>query len=177
MAARQAENGQSVQHYGIGESVSQDRGTTWPKLVPSAIAHPSARFFVSRLASGNLLLVKHGPIAEKTDRSHLTAHVSTDDGKTWQGGLLLDERSGVSCPDGQQTPDGLIRIIYDFSRTGDRDILMATFREEGATAGRDASGLVRLRLACVDGEVVAGGEAGERRAAHRVWQYASAKSA
>lgn len=132
-------------NYGIGESVSQDRGMTWPELAPSAIAHPSARFFVSRLASGNLLLVKHGPIAEKTGRSHLTAFVSTDDGRTWQGGLLLDERSGVSYPDGQQTPDGLIRIIYDFSRTGDRDILMATFREEDAAAGRDASGDVRLR--------------------------------
>jgi hypothetical protein len=132
-------------NYGIGESVSTDRGATWPELTPSAIAHPSARFFITRLASGNLLLVKHGPIGEKTGRAHLTAFVSTDDGKTWTGGLLLDERNGVSYPDGQQTPDGLIRIIYDFSRTGDRDILMATFREEDVAAGTVTGESVRLR--------------------------------
>jgi predicted neuraminidase len=132
-------------NYGIGESVSNDRGATWPELKPSAIAHPSARFFITRLSSGNLLLVKHGPIGKKTDRSHLTAFISTDDGRTWGDGLLLDERDGVSYPDGQQTADGLIRIIYDFSRTGARHILMATFREEDAAAGRAVSGAVRLR--------------------------------
>ena len=132
-------------NYGIGESVSSDGGRTWPELKPSAIAHPSARFFITRLNSGNLLLVKHGPIGEKTGRSHLTAFLSTDEGSTWRGGLLLDERNGVSYPDGQQTPDGLIRIIYDYSRTGSRHILMAAFREEDVAAGRAVSGAVRLR--------------------------------
>ena len=131
--------------YGVGESVSTDRGATWPELKPSSIPHPSARFFITRLNSGNLLLVKHGPMDKKTERSHLTAFLSTDDGKTWSGGLLLDERNGVSYPDGQQTADGLIRIIYDYSRTGDRHILMATFREEDVVTGKDVSGAVRLR--------------------------------
>ncbi|MCB9941285.1 MAG: exo-alpha-sialidase [Planctomycetaceae bacterium] len=131
--------------YGIGESVSTDRGKTWPELKPSEIAHPSARFFVQRLQSGNLLLVKHGAIEEATGRSHLTAFVSTDDGQSWTGGLLLDERSGVSYPDGQQTADGVIRVIYDFSRTGSRHILMATFREEDVAAGKPLSDDMRLR--------------------------------
>lgn len=131
--------------YGIGESLSKDRGVTWPELKPSAIAHPSARFFITRLLSGNLLLVKHGPIDKRTDRSHLTAFLSKDDGQTWSGGLLLDERDGVSYPDGQQTPDGLIRIIYDYSRTGARHILMAAFQEEDVAAGKAVSGAVQLR--------------------------------
>jgi predicted neuraminidase len=131
--------------YGIGESISTDRGRTWPELTPSAIAHPSARFFISRLNSGNLLLVKHGPIGERTGRSHLTAFLSTDDGQTWGGGLMLDERAGVSYPDGQQTADGLIRIIYDYSRTGDRNILIAAFREEDVAAGKPVTDAVRLR--------------------------------
>jgi len=131
--------------YGIGESVSTDRGATWPDLKPSRLQHPSARFFVRRLSSGNLLLVKHGPLYEKIGRSHLTAYVSQDDGASWQGGLLLDERGGVSYPDGQQDKDGLIRIIYDFSRTGERLILMASFREEDVLAGRTDSESVRLR--------------------------------
>jgi len=131
--------------YGIGESVSTDRGKTWPELSPTTIPHPSARFFIRRLKSGNLLLVKHGPMTERTGRSHLTAFLSADDGASWRGGLLLDERTGVSYPDGQQTPDGLIRIIYDYSRTGERHILMATFREEDVLAGRPVTGAVRLR--------------------------------
>ncbi len=131
--------------YGIGESVSTDRGKTWPDLRPSRIAHPSARFFVRRLNSGNLLLVKHGTIDKRIGRSHLTAFVSKDDGKSWTGGLLLDDRVGVSYPDGQQTADGLIRIIYDFARTGSRHILMASFREDDVTAGRASSNAARLQ--------------------------------
>jgi predicted neuraminidase len=131
--------------YGIGESVSTDHGKTWPELIPSSILHTPSRFFISRLASGNLLLVKHGPLDTRTSRSHLTAYVSKDDGTTWGGGLMLDERLGVSYPDGQQTPDGLIRIIYDYNRVADRNILVAAFREEDVAAGKDVSGAVKLR--------------------------------
>lgn len=132
-------------NYGMGASVSVDRGRTWPGLKPSGILHTPSRFFVSRLASGNLLLVKHGPLDTRTSRSHLTAYLSKDDGRNWSGGLMLDERSGVSYPDGQQTPDGLIRVIYDYNRVSDRKILLATFREEDVAAGRDRSGAVKLR--------------------------------
>ncbi len=131
--------------YGIGESISTDRGVTWPELTPSKIAHPSARFFIRRLNSGNLLLVKHGPIETPTKRSHLTAYLSADDGATWIGGLMLDEREGVSYPDGQQTEDGTIRIIYDRDRTGAREILMATFEEEDVVSGETVTGDFRLR--------------------------------
>jgi hypothetical protein len=131
--------------YGIAESVSTDRGATWPDMKPSKLLHPTARFFIRRLASGNLLLVKHGPLYKRTGRSHLTAYISQDDGATWQGGLLLDERNGVSYPDGQQDQNGLIRIIYDFDRVGERLILMASFREDDVLAGRTDSSTVRLR--------------------------------
>jgi CubicO group peptidase (beta-lactamase class C family)/dienelactone hydrolase len=131
--------------YGIGESVSVDGGKTWPDLAPSSIMHPSARFFIQRLQSGNLLLVKHGAISQKTGRSHLMAFVSDDDGHTWSSGLLLDERSGVSYPDGQQDADGVIHIIYDHSRTGDREILMASFDERDLVAGAATTDECRLR--------------------------------
>ncbi len=130
---------------GIREAVSSDMGKTWSLLEPSKIQHPTARFFISRLASGNLLLVKHGLIQTKIGRSHLMAFISKDEGATWEGGLLLDERSSVSYPDGQQTADGLITITYDFSRTDARHILFATFREEDVLAGKPVSGAVRLR--------------------------------
>ena len=132
--------------YGIGHSVSTDEGQTWSDVTPSNVAHPAARFFVRRLHSGNLLLVKHGPIAVRTGRSHLTAYVSKDDGNTWQGGLLLDERSGVSYPDGFQKEDGRIYIIHDYDRLGDKAILLSVFTEDDVLAGKDVSGKVRLRV-------------------------------
>ncbi len=132
--------------YGIGESVSIDRGGTWSTLVPSSILHPSARFFIRCLSSGNLLLVKHGPINERIGRSHLTAYLSEDDGYTWKGGLLLDERSGVSYPDGQQYSDGVIHIIYDYSRTSAREIIMTKFTETDVIEGDTASSSVSLRM-------------------------------
>ena len=130
---------------GIREAFSADRGKTWSPLEPSAIQHPSARFFITRLLSGNLLLVKHGAVDKKIGRSHLTAFISKDDGKTWEGGLLLDERSAVSYPDGQQTADGTIYITHDFDRVNTRHILFSAFREEDVLAGKDVSGAVRLR--------------------------------
>ena len=120
---------------GIGESQSSDRGRTWSPFRASPIQHTSSRFFIHRLASGNLLLVKHGPIHEITGRSHLTAFTSTDDGASWSNGLLLDERAGVSYPDGQQGKDGTIYIIYDRSRTGEGEILMSRFTEADVNAG------------------------------------------
>lgn len=132
--------------YGIGESVSEDAGRTWSEGRASSISHvPAARFFIRRLASGKLLLVKHNPPDGKT-RSHLTAYLSDDDGGTWSGGLLLDERRGVSYPDGLQAPDGTVYLIYDFSRTGHKQILMATFTEEDVATGQVASAEGRLRL-------------------------------
>jgi len=114
------------------ESVSRDRGLTWPVARPGGISHPSARFFIRRLASGKLLLVKHHGTR---GRNRLAALLSEDEGKTWSGGLLLDERSTVSYPDGVQASDGRIFIIYDRNRNTDRQILMAVFTEEDVVAG------------------------------------------
>jgi len=115
---------------GMAESVSTDQGKTWSE---PRIAHPhiNARFFIRRLASGKLVMVRHGAMDERTkSRSHLTAFLSDDDGKTWQGGLVLDERNGVSYPDGFQAPDGRIYISYDRERAKEREILLAVFTEQ-----------------------------------------------
>ncbi|CAN5829850.1 sialidase family protein [soil metagenome] len=131
--------------YGIGESHSSDGGKTWSPVEPTAIEHPVARFFVRRLNSGNLLLVKHGPIDEVTGREQLLAFVSRDDGESWEGGLMLDERRGISYPDGVEAPDGTISIIYDRDRKGALEILMATFTEADALAGKPSES-TRLRV-------------------------------
>jgi len=131
--------------FGIAESVSHDGGRQWTDAAPSRIAHTTSRFFIRELRSGRWLLVKHGALDERGGRSHLTAFVSDDEGRTWRGGLLLDERPGISYPDGVEAPDGTILIIYDYSRTGAKEILLAAFTEADVAAGRDVSGRVRLR--------------------------------
>jgi hypothetical protein len=129
------------------ESFSTDHGATWSEPKPSAIQNVSARFFFRRLASGRLLLVKNGPIDQRiAKRSHLSAFLSDDDGQTWSGGLLLDERSSVSYPDGFQSPDGLIHILYDWNCQTDAEILMAKFREEDVLAGKLVSKDAKLRM-------------------------------
>lgn len=124
--------------YGLAESYSSDQGRTWSEPVPSSIKHVprGARIFLRRLDSGRLLLVKHGPVDEAIrQRSHLMAFLSDDDGKTWSEGLMLDERTGVSYPDGFQHPDGTIYIIYDRNRSTDSEILMARFTESDIMEG------------------------------------------
>ncbi len=85
-------------------------------------------------------------------RSHLTAWLSEDDGRTWIDGLLLDERTGVSYPDGAEAPDGALYIVYDYRRGDqhalgrDREILMAVIREDDILAGKLLGPASRLRI-------------------------------
>ncbi len=143
---------------GIQQSISRDRGHTWEE--PSAmegVAHPEARFHIRRLTSGRLLLVKHGERLDTFDqrvgdrpwnrgRSKLTAWLSEDDGQTWEGGLMLDERDHISYPDGTQGPDGTIYLSYDRERARLGEILMARITEEDILAGELVHPNSRLRM-------------------------------
>lgn len=127
---------------GIGEAFSYDKGYTWWQEGHSGLTGPSSRFFITRLLSGNLLLVNH---VDFRGRNNLMAKISYDDGKTWAGGLMLDERDSISYPDGTQAPDGLIYIAYDRERTKAKEILMAAFTEQDILAGRLVNPTSRLK--------------------------------
>lgn len=132
---------------GLMQTTSLDGGRTWAEPTAAAIQHPAARFHIRRLASGRLLLVKHGRTIEAHEgRSQLSAWLSDDDGQTWRGGLMLDERKGISYPDGVQAPDGTIYISYDHNRATDGEILLARFTEEDILAGRLVSQQSKLRM-------------------------------
>lgn len=135
-----------VRGQGLAETISTDQGRTWTPVQRIALKHCTSRFFMRRLQSGSLLLVKHGPLDQRVPREKLTAYISDDDGKTWLGGFLFDEREDVTYPDGVQGSDGIIRIIYDHKRTPDGEVLMAAFTEADVRAGRDVSGKVQLRV-------------------------------
>jgi hypothetical protein len=131
--------------HGIGRGISKDGGRTWSEA-EDYLADATSRFFIRRLQSGNLLLVKHGPLNQRIGRSHLTAYLSENDGETWIGGLILDERATVSYPDGTQSPDGTIFIIYDWNRADEKQILLAKFTEEDVLAGAGVSSQYRTRV-------------------------------
>jgi len=98
-----------------------------------------------------LLMVRNN--ASQGRRTHMTAFVSDDEGASWKGGLLLDGRES-SYPDGVQTRDGRIYIIYDhqrytLNRAGERgvgSVQMAVFREDDVRAGRPVSDDVRFKV-------------------------------
>ena len=121
---------------------------TWSEATfPVGIQHPVARFHVRRLASGRILLVKHGETLDTHEgRSKLTAWLSDDEGQSWRGGLMLDERKGISYPDGFQTPEGTIYISYDRNRSSDGEILMARFTEQDVLAKQLGGSKSKLKM-------------------------------
>ncbi len=136
---------------GISESLSTDGGATWSELKVQAIKHTASRFFITRLQSGHLLLVKHMGMdvdleaVGRSQRRELMAFLSKDDGRTWSKGLMLDDRNGISYPDGQQTADGTIYLIWDHSRSKEQEIVMTTFREEDVLAASDEATAARVK--------------------------------
>jgi predicted neuraminidase len=127
---------------GIGEAVSRDGGKSWISSRGNVLEGPSSRFFIGRLKSGLQLLVNHYRF---DGRNNLTAMLSEDEGRTWYGHLVLDDRSEVSYPDVVETPDGVCYVIYDRERTRAREILMAVFTEEDVAAGKPTRPDCRLK--------------------------------
>lgn len=118
---------------GIYFSTSSDYGLNWNPVEPftAAGATTSSRFYLGKLASGNLLLISNS----STTRNNMTAFISTDGGKTWPHKLLLDARENVSYPDADQTPDGKIHVVFDRERTSAKDILYCRFTEDDVIKG------------------------------------------
>jgi predicted ester cyclase len=148
--------------YGIGQSTSNDGGRTWSPITDSGIPHPSSKFFIRRLESGALLLVRNDPPSFEEfpedclncgflNRTHMTAFLSHDEGRSWVGGLMLDERDEVSYPDGVQAADGAIYVIYDRKRQTEQDILMARFTETDVMKGNCATEGCSLRMVINNG--------------------------
>lgn len=129
--------------YGIGRALSRDGGATWAGDEDSTLGGPNSRLYIGRLASGNVLLVNH---YQFKGRNNLAAAISRDNGATFEGWLMLDERRDVSYPDMVER-EGVLYIIYDHERgaryhadrhytNSAREILMARVTEADILAGR-----------------------------------------
>lgn len=139
---------------GIAQSISTDGGRIWSDepMFLTLRETASSRFFLRRLPSSALLLIRNAPPAGRV-RTHMSAFLSDDDGATWTSGLLIDERE-CSYPDATISADGTIRVIYDHLRFTDRGperkgvgaVMMAVLREEDVRAGKAVSADARLRV-------------------------------
>jgi len=150
---------------GIFAATSKDGGRSFGKTDKSKIPHTGSRFYIGRLASGNLLLVKNYAAdkewlegkdlpdrTKRVPRNKMMAYISKDDGKTWEGGLELDERASVSYPDASQAADGAIFVTYDYLRYKEQEIYAARVHEEDILAGKLVNPDSKLKLLVNKGE-------------------------
>lgn len=110
----------------LSECSSSDDGLTFTEAVPSGIDSANSRFFVKRLDSGRILLIKND---DRSSRKNMTACLSEDDGATFKYKAMIDPRADVSYPDADIL-DGRIFLTYDRERTKAREILFVSFTEE-----------------------------------------------
>lgn len=111
----------------LWQSTSDDRGRTWVPLKPTNIVNPSARFYLGRLASGNVMLV-NTPLRDRRDL--LVAYLSENDGESWRSARTVDDRQSISYPDAKQDSSGLIHMVFDYKRREVGAIEYRAFTEE-----------------------------------------------
>ena len=129
---------------GIGTAYSDDLGHTWYGESDYILGGPDSRFFIRRLKSGRLLLLNHHEYDRK--RCNLKAMLSEDDGKSWQGFLMIDERVGAAYPDATEDENGNIYIAHDYNRTEDKELYLSVITEEDILAGKIVNENSRLRI-------------------------------
>ncbi|MBQ3762119.1 MAG: exo-alpha-sialidase [Clostridia bacterium] len=129
----------------IAMSESFDFGKSWSKTVDTDMKNPSSRFYISKLASGRVLLVN---TPRNDGRTGMRAFLS-EDGKHWTHALTLDTRHSTSYPDGCQDAQGNIWVVYDCQRdnrqeplpwdggrsSAAKELVLTRFCEEDVIAG------------------------------------------
>ena len=123
---------------------SVDGGRTWGDARRLLSGYNGNFFGFIRTRSGRLVVAAEHLIGDP-GRWVVCSFTSDDDGRTWTGRLMLDERVAVSYPDGAQDERGNVYVVHDRDRYGAREILMSRFTEDDILAGRLVSEGSRLR--------------------------------
>ena len=119
-----------------------DHGDSYSPVFTPFAGGADSRFALRRLKSGRLCLITHA-VPEacpgenwKPSRASLSVWLSEDDGATWRGRLMLEERPGVSYPDFTEDAAGNICAVYDRNRVkGHGQVWFARFTEADVLAG------------------------------------------
>lgn len=115
------------------ESISYDDGETWTDGAETEIFNSNTRLYVSKTATGRVLLVNNEP---PVGRTNMTLMLSDDDGKSFAYKKLIDGRTSLSYPDADEY-NGRFYLVYDRERTGVSEIILCTFTEEDIINGND----------------------------------------
>lgn len=121
----------------LAQSFSYDGGKSWTDGEVTNLVSPSSRFYLKRLPSGKLLLIRNAKIERR--REWMTASLSDDDGATWKWSLLLDPDTNVSYPDAVFDDNGTIYIVHDHGRNDYKEILFSRITESDIIAGKLAT--------------------------------------
>ena len=124
---------------GIEESYSTDGGKTWTNGVDAQLTATQSRFYIGWLDDATQLLVYNNPPTNTNTRSHLTAAISVDGGKTWDNSLIIDERTSTTYPDAHIDSQGNIYISYDHGRTEKGEMMLAKIKKADILAGEIVS--------------------------------------
>ena len=118
----------------IWQSISHDRGRTWSVGSPTDIVNPGARFFIRRLASGQLLLIN---TPDAKERRGLHVYLSdTEDDTVFSRCIELDGRDKVSYPDAVEALNGRIYSVHDHDRHGAGEIILSCFSVDCLLVGQ-----------------------------------------
>ena len=101
------------------ESYSMDNGESWTEATASGIDSPNTRFYISKIAPNQVLMVNND---HRTNRTNMSIYLSLDDGITWKYKMLIDDRDDISYPD-VDFYENDIYITYDRERCGAKEIL------------------------------------------------------
>lgn len=134
----------------VGETFSYDGGRTWTTARQNPRLNlPNTHFHLGKLKSGNLLLLanyKADMFSYFGGRNHLTALISRDDGATWEGFLMIDEREGSEQPGFAEGDNGFIYINYGRAPQMAAETCLAIVTEEDILAGKLVNPGSRLRI-------------------------------
>ncbi len=104
---------------------SDDGGMTWTEGHDSEFPNPNSAVELLRLRSGKLLLIYNDSFS---DRTPLTAALSSDGGRTWPVKRnLAAGNDSFAYPSAVQTPDGRIHLV--FTRDSRRVVSYVSFTE------------------------------------------------
>jgi predicted neuraminidase len=110
---------------GIGaicRAESKDGGETWSTARPTALPNPNSGIDAARASDGAWYLVYNHT---KIGRTPLNLARSTDDGKTWEALLKMEDQVGeFSYPAIIQARDGRLHITYTWNRTHIKHVIV-----------------------------------------------------